>query len=173
MGTNHDVCLFERVSFENPVLGLPVLMLGHPILYYPMSSLVRTSDVLYYGGARTTYKYAPFGMANAMNAIAYFDVGLVAQATAMFDDIYGDFLAPFLVPVELPQALGYGQQNFVTSCGGYLQALLYGYLGLRAHNDTLAARNALLPGTATSIALHGVKYRQSSLRQQKAHTQCS
>ncbi len=143
--------------------GLPVLMLGFP-LDVPISPQLRRADVLYYTqGDRTTYKYAPTGMAQAMAAVALLEVGHVAEALAMFTKVYEDLPEPFFAPIELSASLGYGQANFVTAYGGYLQAILFGFLGLRVRDALFTITPVALPPNVQSLRLRGVRWLQSSL----------
>lgn len=57
---------------------------------------------------------------------------------------------------------GSGAYNFHTGMGGYLQSLLYGYLGVDLNDDHLDL-NPQLPPSLTAMAVRGLDYKRSSL----------
>ena len=57
---------------------------------------------------------------------------------------------------------GRGAYNFHTGMGGYLQSLLYGYLGADLNDDHLGL-DPQLPPSLTALAVRGLDYRGSSL----------
>ena len=138
--------------------GLPVLMLGFPgMIAMPESR--RRADVLYYAGERTEETYAPKGMAQAQMAVALMEIGERDRAAVYQQQVYDDFAGPFLAVTELTADLEYGQLNFVTSCGGFLQTILFGWLGMRVNATALSFRNPFLPPGITSIELTRVAYK--------------
>ena len=54
--------------------------------------------------------------------------------------------------------LGTGAVNFITGMGGFLQAVLFGYGGLRLDVDELRFRRAELPSGVTEIAFKHIAY---------------
>lgn len=56
---------------------------------------------------------------------------------------------------------GHGAVNFITGAGGFLQAVVYGYGGLRIREDGLYF-NSTLPPRATKLTL-GINYLGSSI----------
>lgn len=54
---------------------------------------------------------------------------------------------------------GVGAVNFITGAGGFLQAVLFGYGGVRLTLNTFEVMPPTrLPNKATSLILHGLKY---------------
>jgi hypothetical protein len=64
---------------------------------------------------------------------------------------------PFYVWSETSQLTG--ARHFLTGAGGFLQAIINGYLGLRIQSDGLHWKNPTLPPDIQSITLHGIKLR--------------
>jgi len=96
-----------------------------------------------------------------MFAVAWLDVGDYARAEKSFKQSYVNAKAPFMVWTE--GADGGGAVNFITGAGGFLQAVLFGYGGLRLHgNSQLQFNPRLLPG-ATQVSFIGVDYHGNSL----------
>lgn len=145
--------------------GLPTLMLGFP-LGVQMSPKVRFNDVMYYTqNGRTTYMYAPTGMAQAMSSVALLEIGALSDAMQMFQQIQEDFSVPYAAPIELRAELGYGQANFITSCGGFLQAILFGFCGIRMGAQSFnITPSAIMPPEVTQLRLRGVRFLQSVLQ---------
>jgi hypothetical protein len=54
--------------------------------------------------------------------------------------------------------------NFVTSCGGFLSTILFGWLGMRVNATTLYFSNPFLPSGTDSITLPHVAYGGGVLR---------
>lgn len=57
---------------------------------------------------------------------------------------------------------GGGAYNFHTGMGGYLQSLLFGYVGVDLNDDHLDL-NPQLPPSLTAVAVRGLDYMGSSL----------
>jgi len=55
-----------------------------------------------------------------------------------------------------------GATNFITGIGGFLQALLFGYGGVRVREKSLELDPVLLPG-CSEMRLTGIDYMNSSL----------
>ena len=53
--------------------------------------------------------------------------------------------------------------NFLTAAGGFLQAVLYGYMGLRYNDANMTLLGPTLALNATRMAVHGLSYRQARL----------
>lgn len=51
----------------------------------------------------------------------------------------------------------YGQVNFITGAGGFLQTITYGYGGFRIHSEHLAF-NPTLPPNSTKMTIRGISY---------------
>lgn len=59
---------------------------------------------------------------------------------------------------------GVGAVNFITGAGGFLQAVLFGYSGLRLTMSELEIKPpGRLPNRSTALILHGLKYFGASL----------
>ncbi len=59
---------------------------------------------------------------------------------------------------------GLGAVNFITGVGGFLQAIFFGYAGLRLNVESLTIDGDLpLPPNTTYLFLHRIKYLDTSL----------
>ena len=79
-----------------------------------------------------------------------------------------NLVGPFLQWMECPIPPDYCQghrpaTNFLTAAGGFLQAVIYGFVGLR-YNDLNMTLAPILPGDARQLTLYGLHYRGAVLR---------
>lgn len=112
------------------------------------------------GGGKTI---CPFFTGNSAYGIAYLALGNRSAADYQFELGFLHQTPEFNVWTEYaPEAgQGFGHLNFITGAGGWLQALLYGYPGLRlppAGGALLFATPApsLPPGGVTRVKLRGL-----------------
>jgi hypothetical protein len=103
----------------------------------------------------------PFFTGNSAYGIAYLALGNRTAADVQFELGYLHQTPEFHVWTEYTPAANYGHLNFVTGAGGWLQALLYGYPGLRLAPAGGALRFAtpapsLPPGGVTAVRLRGL-----------------
>ena len=129
-----------------------VILLGFPLMVN-MSEQVRRNDLSFY--EPRTNPRGP-AMTKSMFALNWLDVGERVRAEKSFRESYVNAKQPFMVWTE--GADGGGAVNFITGAGGFLQSVLFGYVGLRLrHKSQLEFNPSLLPGT-TEIRLLGVDY---------------
>ncbi|GAM22451.1 hypothetical protein SAMD00019534_056260 [Acytostelium subglobosum LB1] len=127
-----------------------VILLGFPLMYN-MSLQTRASDLAYYQ-ERTT-QYGP-AMTYSMFTIGWLEVGDMAAATKSWSSSYSNSQAPFGVWTETPEG---GTVNFITGAGGFLQAVAFGFSGLRIRPQQLDF-NPQLPPDTESIKLAALNY---------------
>jgi trehalose/maltose hydrolase-like predicted phosphorylase len=137
-----------------------VVLLGFP-LGLPMPPSTRANDLEVYA-ARTD----PGGpaMTWSMYSIGFCELGPAYEgaAAAFFNKSFASNVqAPFGVWRE--GGRGGGCPNFLTGAGGFLQALLHGYTGMRVNSTALAFTNPRVPEGATAVTLRGVAYQGSRL----------
>ena len=109
------------------------------------------------GGARI----CPFFTGNSAYGIAYLALGNRSAADYQFELGFLHQTPEFNVWTEYTPAANYGHLNFITGAGGWLQALIYGYPGLRLPPAGGALRFAtpaptLPPGGITRVKLRGL-----------------
>ena len=122
-----------------------VTLMGFP-LNYPMSEAVRTADILYY--TPRTDKEGP-AMTWSMDCISFLELGNETAADASFRKSYIDNVRePYLVWWE---TISGGAENFLTGAGGFLQAITFGYAGIRLSEDALTLSPTLPVGTKTLV----------------------
>eukprot|EP01122_Echinamoeba_exundans_P016204 TRINITY_DN813_c0_g1_i6.p1 TRINITY_DN813_c0_g1~~TRINITY_DN813_c0_g1_i6.p1 ORF type:complete len:458 (-),score=40.63 TRINITY_DN813_c0_g1_i6:59-1432(-) len=128
-----------------------VVLLGYP-LGLDITDTVRLNDVKYYA-ARTDVN-GPC-MTDGIHTIALLSCGLPEAAAEYFPKSFANAKPPFWVWQETPTG---GAVNFITGAGGFLQALIFGYGGLRIENGSLLFSPRLAPETS-SMKVRGVRYR--------------
>ncbi|XP_037958429.1 protein-glucosylgalactosylhydroxylysine glucosidase [Teleopsis dalmanni] len=135
-----------------------VILIGYP-LQYPMNVSTRLNDLDYYVNVTRTTGPA---MTWSMFAINFLDVKETDKADYYFMKGYRDYVRPeFKVWSE--RALNYsGSANFLTGIGGFLQAIINGYGGIRFYrkfDKSVMEINSryLLPSTE-AYSLNGIKF---------------
>ncbi|CAF3842733.1 unnamed protein product [Rotaria sordida] len=131
-----------------------VVLLGFPLMW-PMSKEVRRNDLLTY--ERMTRDDGP-AMTWSMHAIGHLELKDFELAEELFRRSYETYVRPpFNVWTEARS--GVGAVNFITGAGGFLQAVFFGYGGLRLTlNELEVMPPSRLPNRSTQLAFHGLKY---------------
>jgi trehalose/maltose hydrolase-like predicted phosphorylase len=122
---------------------------------WPMSDEIRRNNLLAY--ERLTRTSGP-AMTWSMHSIGFLDLNDFAKADDNFRRSYASYVrAPFNVWTETQS--GIGAVNFLTGIGGFLQAVVFGYGGIRLKIDQLEFKpTGHLPEQATKFIYHGIKY---------------
>ncbi|XP_076464028.1 protein-glucosylgalactosylhydroxylysine glucosidase-like [Babylonia areolata] len=146
---------FDGYTRGTVVKQADVVMLGFPFKW-PMPEEVRRNDLTYYASV------TPGGPAMTWSifAISWLRLGEKDKADAAFHNSTRNIQEPFKVWSEM--ADGSGAYNFHTGMGGYLQSLLYGYLGADLSDSGLGF-DPSLPPSLTAMAVRGVDYLGGSL----------
>lgn len=132
-----------------------IVLLGYPLMM-DMDTTVRMNDLLYY--SERTDSQGP-AMTYSMHAIAWIELGDIANATQPFKQSYANIQPPFNVWSETPTG---GTSNFITGAGGFLQGLWAGWGGVRL-GDSGVTFKPVLPPTLTSIKYRGMHYLGSTV----------
>uniref|UniRef100_A0A6B2KZB4 Protein-glucosylgalactosylhydroxylysine glucosidase n=1 Tax=Arcella intermedia TaxID=1963864 RepID=A0A6B2KZB4_9EUKA len=127
-----------------------VILLGYPLLY-PMSAELRKNDLLYY--QQRTDPDGP-AMTFAMETVAFLELGNNAAADTVWFKSWVNAHDPYMVWTETPTA---GTVNFITGAGGFLQAMLNGYGGIRIMQNDLQF-NPQLPYNVTHVKFSKIVY---------------
>ncbi|XP_053673671.1 protein-glucosylgalactosylhydroxylysine glucosidase-like [Anopheles nili] len=133
------------------------VLLGFPLLYGGMNASTRRNDLRTY--EPVTRDTGP-AMTWAMHAINHLDIGDPGPAADNFVRSYQPYIrGPFHVWHELTQAGG-GARNFITGAGGFLQAVVFGYAGVRVYLDRLEVRAIAesLPTAGFNVTVRGIQY---------------
>ena len=127
-------------------------MAGYPLMY-AMNLSTRLNDLDMYesvtdvGGPAMTW---------GMYSIGYLELGKQEKAEDLFKRSYEPYYhKPFYMWTEA--ILGGGAANFITGMGGFLQALMFGYFGVRTHIDRINF-DPTLPANIETMKLTGVNY---------------
>jgi trehalose/maltose hydrolase-like predicted phosphorylase len=134
-------------------------LLSYPSLDVPMTAQIRRNDYDYTTIAVKNGHHEPHGMGAAPASIAAAAVGDTESAIAWLQSNFTSNLIkpPFNVRTETPDNnTGY----FITSSGGYVQNLIYGFGGLRVEEAGLIdAYPPVLPPEWKSMRLKGIDFR--------------
>ncbi|XP_039273265.2 protein-glucosylgalactosylhydroxylysine glucosidase-like [Styela clava] len=133
------------------------IMLGFPLMSNNNSIISRKNDLTIYGN--TTVSDGP-AMTWSMFSINWNSMGEHSKADNYFLHQYNNIQLPYQIWSEEPS--GNGAVNFLTGIGGYLQSILYGYLGLRIYSDNIVLNPRIPPGldskSVTSLHVIGLKF---------------
>ncbi|CAF4294894.1 unnamed protein product [Rotaria sp. Silwood2] len=131
-----------------------VVLLGFPLIW-SMNDEVRQNDLLAYEPLTRTDGPA---MTWSMYSIGFTELGDFDKAGQFFRRSYESYVRPpFNVWTETQS--GVGAVNFITGIGGFLQAVLFGYGGIRLKLNELEFQpRGHLPDQATKFIFHGIKY---------------
>jgi trehalose/maltose hydrolase-like predicted phosphorylase len=132
-----------------------VTLLGFPLMY-PMPPHVRKNDLDYY--SNVTDKNGP-AMTYGMEVIGRLELGDLQTAYEVFPRSYANAKAPFGVWTETVTG---GTTNFITGAGGFLQAILFGFGGIRIGDEFLSF-NPILPPNTKSMKMRKIHYRGGQL----------
>jgi protein-glucosylgalactosylhydroxylysine glucosidase len=150
---------FDASVPREPLEGSTVGLLMYPSLDLPMTAQVRRNDFDYTMISVREGHHEPHGMGMAPASIAAAAVGDAPLAVAWLQSNFTSNLIkrPFNVRTETAtNNTGY----FITSSGGFLQNLLYGFGGLRITEKGLAEAYApVLPPEWKSMTLKGIAFR--------------
>lgn len=144
----------EFQGFTNETIKqADTVLIGFPF-NYDMPIDVRSNDITFY--SRITDFDGP-AMTWGNYAINWLDIGNSSEASKLFPRTYKlNVMEPFKVWSE--NINGEGNPNFITGAGGFLQLIIFGYGGLRLHDDYLLFNPPMLPQNATLVVLHGINY---------------
>ncbi|ELU00861.1 hypothetical protein CAPTEDRAFT_212448 [Capitella teleta] len=123
-----------------------------------MSQEVRQNDLVIY--EELTDKYGPDTGTWSMHTVGWLELGNQEKANEMFSTMFRNVNGPFKIFSEKPPGSPDGQRavNFITGMGGMLQAVFFGYGGIRQMEKTMEINPYVLPG-ASSWSILGLKYR--------------
>ena len=131
---------FDGYTQGTRIKQASVVLLGYP-LGEKMDDDVRENDIVEY--EKCTNK-GP-GMTYSMYSIGMLELGKTDLAEKLFKVQFKNLRPPFRIWNEYPSAVNQACTNFLTAVGGFLQSLLYGYLGIRVLENCIQISPNLLP----------------------------
>ncbi|KAK7104585.1 protein-glucosylgalactosylhydroxylysine glucosidase-like [Littorina saxatilis] len=146
---------FDNYTRGTDVKQADTVLLGFP-LHWNMKESTRKNDLTYYATVTPSGPAMTWGIF----AINWLRLGRNDLAEKTFYQGTWNIQEPFKVWAE--DADGGGAYNFHTGMGGYLQSLLFGYVGVDLNDDHLDL-NPQLPPSLTAVAVRGLDYMGSSL----------
>ncbi|CAF3541630.1 unnamed protein product [Rotaria sp. Silwood1] len=151
---------YEGFDLKNTTIKqADVVLLGFPLMW-PMTDQIRRNDLLAY--EPLTRADGP-AMTWSMHSIGFIELGDFDKAEQLFRRSYETYVrSPFNVWTEAQS--GVGAVNFITGAGGFLQAVLFGYGGIRLTLDQLEFKpRGHLPNQVTKFIFHGLKYQGTTI----------
>ena len=148
---------FDITNSSSFVKQADTILISFPLMF-PMPNNVKRNDLLFY--ANCTDPDGP-AMTHSMFTIGLLEVGEENLAFEAFQNNFGNIKEPFKVWSELRDETG--ATNFITGAGGYLQSLIFGYLGVRLKQDSLSFNMTRIQ-TTSSLQVNGIKYFGASIR---------
>ncbi|XP_053692206.1 protein-glucosylgalactosylhydroxylysine glucosidase-like [Sabethes cyaneus] len=150
---------FEGYRLGTPIKQADTVLLGYPLQYRGLTTSTKSNNLRFY--EPVTRRTGP-AMTWAMHAINHLDLNNMEKAVENFKRSFQNYVrGPHRVwnEVEVGQR---GATNFLTGAGGFLQAVIYGFGGLRLHLDRLQIWNPRLPPNMTEFEIKGFKYLHAS-----------
>nr|XP_054752834.1 protein-glucosylgalactosylhydroxylysine glucosidase-like [Lytechinus pictus] len=148
---------FEGYERGTIVKQADVILLGYPLMY-EMDESTRVNDLRYYKRAYT--EHTGPAMTWGMFAVGWLELGDKQRAEDLFSESFLNIREPFKIWTETAQ--GTGAVNFITGMGGFLQAVLMGYGGLRLRQDGITMK-ITLPQDSLKLSFTGINYLGNSL----------
>ncbi|XP_038111068.1 protein-glucosylgalactosylhydroxylysine glucosidase isoform X2 [Culex quinquefasciatus] len=147
---------FEGYRRDTVIKQADTVLLGYPLQYPGLTTTARSNDLRFYEAV--TRSSGP-AMTWAIHAVNHLDLGEEREAARRFEQSYRDYVrGPYRVWSEVGPGQS-GARNFITGAGGFLQAVINGYGGVRVFLDHLEIQNSRLPpGSATSFKIKGLQY---------------
>ncbi|XP_065085591.1 protein-glucosylgalactosylhydroxylysine glucosidase-like [Ochlerotatus camptorhynchus] len=147
---------FEGYQLGTVIKQADTVLLGYPLQYPGMDADTRGNDLRFYESV--TRRSGP-AMTWAMHAINYLDLGKTVKGLENFERSYKGYVRePFCVWNEVERGLDNGATNFITGAGGFLQAVINGFGGVRLFLDRMEIGNSQLPPETTQLEVKGLQY---------------
>lgn len=129
----------------------------------PMDPSIARNILEYYPARRSP---APIMMSSAIYATAFAEIEDQKQMERYFDELLQYFWRPYLLASESPNRGGRAADNciaFATGIGGFLQAIVNGFAGVRIMHDGLRIEPHL-PAFIDEMVLEGIHFAGQPLR---------
>ncbi|XP_067682724.1 protein-glucosylgalactosylhydroxylysine glucosidase-like [Haliotis asinina] len=148
---------FEGFALNESIKQSDVVLLGFPLMM-TMPRTVRKNDLIIY--ENLTDRVGPDTGTWSMHSLTRLELDEEEEAADDFRMMFRNINGPFKIFSEKPASNPQGVRcvNFITAAGGLLQAALFGYAGIRYHDDHLDLRPCLLPNS-TDWAVRGLHYK--------------
>ena len=160
---------FNITDPQSVVKQADTILINFPLMYSSVADgeQAKRNDLEFYG--KITDQNGP-AMTHSMFSIGWNEFGEAQKAHDALQKNFENMQKPFHVWSEVRG--GEGAANFITAAGGYLQAIVFGYAGLRLRDDRLSFDIHALPGNKP-YCLNGIKYHGKSFQFCRNETTCS
>ncbi|XP_062547109.1 protein-glucosylgalactosylhydroxylysine glucosidase-like isoform X2 [Armigeres subalbatus] len=146
---------FEGYQLGTVIKQADTVLLGYPLQYPGMNSITRSNDLRFYESV--TRRSGP-AMTWAIHAINHLDLGETEKGSQLFERSHKNYVrGPFAVWSEVEPGLN-GATNFITGAGGFLQAVINGFGGVRLFLDRMEIRETKLPTSTKRFKIKGFNY---------------
>ncbi|XP_058826517.1 protein-glucosylgalactosylhydroxylysine glucosidase-like [Topomyia yanbarensis] len=145
---------FEGYTLGNRIGQADAVLLSYPLIF-PMNDETKRHNLEIYQAA-----VVPNGPAVTwpIHTIGWLELGELNLAAETFRKSYNEYLRPpFNVWNMMPMDFA-GGSNFVTGAGGFLQAVLNGYGGIRLSIDSFTINKPRLPPGTTRFFVPEITY---------------
>lgn len=132
------------------------VLLGYPLMK-PMTPQVRQNDLEIY--EEVTDSFGPDTGTWSMHTVGWLELGNEGRANATFRTMFRNVNGPFRVFSEKPDENEEGMRctNFITGAGGLLQAVMFGYAGMRVRMFQMDI-DPYIPKDAERWSIIGLNY---------------
>ncbi|XP_074653505.1 protein-glucosylgalactosylhydroxylysine glucosidase-like [Tubulanus polymorphus] len=142
---------FDGYKMNMPIKQADGILLGYPLMYN-MTPSIRHNDLTIY---EKVIEASGPAMTWSMFAIGWLEIKSRDKAWQVFKRQFMNIHEPFQVWTET--STGGGAANFITGAGGFLQAVTFGYVGLRIYDDRLDF-DPVFPPKVNQMNVTGIKY---------------
>jgi len=157
---------FNVTDPKSVVKQADTILINYPLMF-EMDKSSKYNDLEFYD--KITDPNGP-AMTHSMFSIGWNEVGNWDSANKAFEKNFENIQEPFHVWNEVKG--GKGASNFITAAGGYLQAVIFGYGGLRIKEDGLHFDIHRMPKNE-NFCLNGIKYQGKAYCFCRDQTQCT
>jgi len=157
---------YDNFVFENPVCPVETVLLGYPLQIINSQTTLRNTMEFYSPEPFKTCDENP-GMTECIHLANWLDLEEFDDAQFAFNrSKHAACYGPFNVRNEV-DLFGHGgifiNSHFLTGDGGFLQAMLNGWGGIRINNGGLRL-NPFLPANVAKIVFSKIHYLQNDIR---------
>uniref|UniRef100_A0A182IXF6 Protein-glucosylgalactosylhydroxylysine glucosidase n=1 Tax=Anopheles atroparvus TaxID=41427 RepID=A0A182IXF6_ANOAO len=146
---------FDGYQLGTMIKQADTVLLIYP-LQHPMNVTTKANNLRIY--SQVTRENGP-AMTWAIHTIGHLELNQVQEAATMFEKSYSQYLrAPYNVWSENGNNEP-GAGNFITGAGGFLQAIINGYAGVRLGTDRLVISNARPTPNTNALIIPTIEYR--------------
>lgn len=143
---------FDGYDLSMHIKQADVALLGYPLQYANIGQSTRRNNLKFYENVTRTNGPA---MTWSMHAIGHLDIDEIPDEQQFRHTFEPYVRMPYYVWNEYVDGVEDGASNFITGAGGFLQLILYGYVGIRIQTDSMTIDKTKLPPHTERLKLNG------------------